>query len=312
MTIYAIGDSFTNPGYGASSSAKSYISLLNGMLGTTINNLGINGGATADLAANAYSINVIDGDKSIVELGTNDDWMYGADTAKRGYYYSAVQALIAWLALADKQKAINCGVAVGAWTNTSLYGIGKRTDTAGDTITFNVEGDVVYIGSIQYPGYTGNFSINVDGVDKGICYAHTENISTNQNMPCGPFLTRIPLQSNGLHRVTIKALGGGTCFIDWVAGSAQSIKLRVAVGNITRMTSGGYSTSTHGPSDATVKAFNLSLANAVAELIKDGLDVKLVDNNSAINTNLDLYSDGIHPNDSGHAKIAMDFYRALI
>ena len=76
------GDSFTNPGYGATAN-HSYLPTLTKMNGLAYINLGINGAQVADQITNVLATNVVSSDTTLFELGTNDHYNYGNDATKR-------------------------------------------------------------------------------------------------------------------------------------------------------------------------------------------------------------------------------------
>lgn len=306
--IYALGDSFTY-GYGATA-GHGYIPVLAKLLNKPITNLGVNGAQVPDQTQNLCNTNITTNDSSILELGTNDHWRYGSNTTKQDYYRRGIQACAAWLGLVDKQKGINNTNTTGTWQNTTSFSTGKMSQTAGSTMTWNVSGTTVYIGTIQYDGNGSSFNINIDGVDMGNFTTGTTGLLTYQNMPCGPRLLRFPNLSPGNHTVVFIALGGGYCYAEWCAGN-DSIKSPVYVLNYTHDTAAGYASCPIAVSDTTLMQFNTILASAMNELIADGLNIKLVDNNSLCFPDTDTYSDGVHPNDTGHAKIAMNLWKMM-
>lgn len=307
MTINALGDSFTY-GYGATA-GHGYVSVLSKLLNKPITNLGVSGAQVPDQTTALYGINVAAGDASILELGTNDHWRYGADPVKREYFRRGIQACAAWLGLVDRQKGVNNTATTGTWLNTSSFGIGKMSNTAGSTITWHVSGETVYLGTIQFDGNGSKFNVKIDGVDKGTYDTGTTGLNTYQNFPCGPRLLRFAGLNPGMHEVVFTALGGDYCYAEWCSGS-DSAKVPVYAANFTRDTAAGYASCPIPVSDTTMAAFNATFASAVAELIADGLDITVVDNNAIYFPDVDTYVDGVHPNDTGHAKIAMNFLRA--
>lgn len=306
MTIYALGDSFTY-GYGATS-GHGYVSVLAALLGKSITNLGVSGAQVPDQTANLCGINIMTGDASILELGTNDHWRYGADATKREYFRRGIQACAAWLGLIDKQKGVNNTITTGTWVNTASFGTGKMSNTAGSTITWHVSGTTVYVGTIQFDGNTSSFNIKIDGVDKGTFSTGTTGLLTYQSMPCGPRLLRFPGLAPGTHEIIFTALGGDYCYAEWCAGN-DSAKASVYAANFTRDTAAGYASCPISVSDTTMAAFNATFASGMSELIADGLNITQIDNNSICFPDMDTYMDGVHPNDTGHAKIAMNIYK---
>lgn len=308
MTITALGDSFTNPQYGSTTN-HGYLSVFSRLINQTIVNKGINGAQVPDQTANLCGINIVSGDKSILELGTNDHWRYGGNATKRGYYRRGIQACAAWLGLVDKQKGINNTALTGTWVNTTSFATGKMSQVAGSTLTWVVSGTTVYVGSIQFDGNGSSFNITIDGVNMGNFLTGTTGLITYQSMPCGQMLLRFPNLAAGSHTVVFTALGGGYAYAEWCAGS-DSVKAAVYVMNMTYDTTAGYAQCPTQPvSNTTFAPYNADLLSAMNELIADGLDIKFIDNNSICNPTYDTYSDGVHPNDTGHCKIAMNLFK---
>lgn len=293
------GDSVAG-GTGSSGAPSKWTTLLSSATGLSLSVHSVSGDVSADGAAAVYAAS----GESVLAYGINDARTHHP-------MRSGLQALAAWLALDTKQLAVSSGSYTGSWSNTYAYGIGKRSTTNGDTATFSVSGDVIYIGYIQQDVSNGEFSVEVDDVSCGT-FSNNEDIDTENGITYSPALARIKT-SPGSHEVKITVTSstgsGNIVYIDWVAGNDQSSFPTVLVSNILRMTQTAY--SLYGSSDGNVFDYNKQIAGLVNELNEDGLDVRLVDVCSKIGT-ADLYSDGVHPVDSGHAKIAAAFFSTLL
>lgn len=307
--IYALGDSFSNPGYGATS-GHAYLQVLANQLGQSITNYGINGGQTADQTANLCSITIGAADAGVVELGFNDMWYYGNDLNKIGYFRAGYQSILAYLATPSKQLGKNTP-SVGQWVNTPSFGIGKKTTNPGDTITFTVSGTTVYFGTIQFSGIDGSYSVTIDGVSKGTFQTNAPGMNTHLQMPCGQKVLRFAGLSSGSHSVLITAISGNV-FAEWCSGNTQANKPLVYALNITHCTAAGYAYDANTPINDTVHdTYNATISSAVQDLVSDGLNVVLVDDAALNIPSEDTYSDGVHPNDTGHCKIALKLYHAM-
>lgn len=316
----AFGDSFTS-GEGASAPANAYTALIAAARGWTATNHGTSGDMVADHADDVFALSVADGTQSTLLLGTNDQRHYTTNTYKQGAFKAGHMALAAWLAIPNARKVNGRAPdsSTGTWTDMSVYGSwGRQSIVGGSTITYTVYGSVVYVCSVLQNSINATFTVTIDGVVRG----------TYQCMPGGgatitsvngrtymPQLIRIPGLSEGAHTVVITVGTASTSnpvYIVWVAGNlghATKDGPNVWVGNIHRYTPSGY--STYGGSDATVAIFNDAIRQNCETLADDGLNVALCDSGARLSPSTDLYSDGVHPDDSGHALIAAAFLEQM-
>ena len=307
--IYVFGDSFSNPGYGATS-GHAYLQVLSNSLGLSIYNYGMNSAQIADQTANICSISILPGDVSILELGTNDLWYYGNNSTKLSYFKTAYKAALVFLSTPVKQLGKNAP-SVGQWVNTPSFGIGKKTTNPGDYITFTVSGTTVYVGSIQYSGIDGSYSISIDGVSKGVFQTNAPGMATHLGMPCGQRSLRFAGLNSGSHSVVMTAISG-VVFAEWCAGNDQLDKPPVYALNLTHFTASGYAYDSNTPiNDDVLNMYNSAIAAMVSTISADGLNVNLVDVAGLNIPSEDTYSDGVHPNDTGHCKLAMKLYHAM-
>lgn len=310
--IYVLGDSISYPGYGASA-WHGYVPVLQQLLNSQVSNLSAPGYMTADQTTNLCSISVVAGDTSIVELGTNDHWVYKDNVTQQGYFQGGLLAVVAYLATPQKLYGKNAAAAdmTGAWSNTPSFGIGKMTDAIGSSIKFRVAGEAVYLGTIQFDGVYGEFTVTIDGVPHGSYQTNAPGLTTLNAMPCGQRVLRFAGLPSGEHEVVVSMTSGQYVFAEWCAGSAQDGLSPVYVCNITGMTPACYA-SRPPLSAATLQVYNDILGTVVTTLTLDGLPVSLVDNSSIFFPGSDTYSDGLHPNDTGHAKLAMNIRAAIL
>lgn len=310
--IYVFGDSFSNPGYGATT-GHGYVSVLQRLLGSpAVMNYGINGGQVADQTTNLCSVNIAGGDRSIVELGTNDHIVYKTDAIKMGYYTGGLRAVLAYLATPNKIRGRDVPAVdvVGNWQNTPSFGIGRMATAAGSRITFRVSGTTVYLGTIQFDGIYGEFSVTIDGANMGTFEVNAPGMMTQLNMPCGQRTLRFAGLTAGTHEVVMTMTGGQYIYAEWCAGNDQSQLPAVYACDITRMTAPTY--AARPPlSDGTVQQYNSIISSIIGDLCADGLNVTLVDNSSIFYPDVDTYADGLHPNDTGHCKLAMNLFKAM-
>lgn len=311
MTYYCFGDSIPD-GTGASVEANKWRNVLASQLSVSITNLAHGGDMVGDQTNEVYSVATGAGGVSLIQLGVNDQRVYGESATKQAYFRDGLRNHIAWLALASKQTARSVGGETGSWANTGILGIGRSSTAVNSTKTFTVSGTSVYVGLIivDTAGAAGTYEIRVDGTLMGSYSANAPGVSTTLQGSPYPYnerLHRFAGLSNGAHTVQVKMTGPSNLYVQWAAGNAQSVFPRVFVGNIIRPN--GYQ---WGGSLANIQAYNADTAQTVADLRADGLDVTLVDLYSAIDPATDLHADNLHPNDAGHAKIAAAFRSAIV
>lgn len=319
FTIF--GDSFT-VGVGASVSTNRFSDLVAAARGWTQTNEGTNGDMVADKAVEVLAKVIGDGSQSLLMLGTNDHRTYTTDINKQFYFSQGYAALLAWLAIPDsrKQKGQDATSETGTWTDTSVYGgaLGRQSIVPTSTITLKTYGTVAYVCTLVQNAISATFSVSIDGVAAGTYQCMPgggATITTINGATFGPALIRIPGLSEGEHTVVITVLTASTAnpvYVLWAAGNQGNYTKdgpNVWVSNVPRFTAGGY--SVNGGSDATVTAFNKIIRRIVQNLSTDGLNLALADSAARLNTATDLDTDGVHPDDSGHAVIAEAFLEAI-
>lgn len=322
--LTAFGDSITQ-GTGAgvggapSDDAHAFLNIIGASKGFTIFNKALGLSMISDQALKIFGESLVDrqGRNFLVQLGTNDQRIYKTDTTKRDIFQKAHLGILAYLAIpAGKNKFIgqsNYPVYSGTFSNTTINGsIGKKTTTAGDTITLYLFGSAIYLGFIRQVSNTAAFSVTIDGVSVG-------NIS--MNVPTGtslatpltsgndyaPGVARFGSLSNTLHTVVLTAVPGasGTCYFDWAGGIGDVRRIsqpNVWVGNIPKFSSAA--NTSYGTSDANVAAYNGFIKDNIKTLQSDLLGVYPVEITSIIDPTTDLVSDGVHPGDNGNQKMA--------
>jgi lysophospholipase L1-like esterase len=306
MSYRAFGDSVTE-GYNATSASFAWVNVLGAAIGQTIVNLGKAGDMVPDKADEVYGTSAAAGDVSLLTLGINDQRIYGSDAVKRGYFERGLLAEAVWLATGARQTGISVAAETGTWENTQVYGIGRCARTAGSTKTFQVAGTTIYLGYILQNGQAGAFDVLIDGVSMGsFVTSASPPMTTYHGLSYGPQALRFAGLSAGVHTVQVVVSAGDRVYVDWVAGNEQAVKPRVLIGTVLRALS-----YVNGGSDANVDAYNTAIASIVTALQADGLNVTLVDLHAALNITSDLDTDGLHPNNAGHGKIAAAYQSAL-
>jgi lysophospholipase L1-like esterase len=321
-TLVAFGDSIT-AGSSATTLANQYPSKIAAAKGWTLNNLGVSGMRMNDPAMidNMYAQVVTGGNYTLLS-GVNDARTGGTNLVLADTFRGCLQAGIAWLAIPDayKVKAANATRA-GTWaTNGTISNSMDYTSTTnGSTITAKVRGTTAYVGYIRSAAPLGVFNVTIDGVDMG-------NVNTSYSTPTrqagdlgayAQYLLRYPNLTPGEHTIVItvtSATGAGNAvYIDWFGGNGfhrDAMSPSVWVGNCLRASDAYYSANPPH-SEASASLYNSMINEAINSLAKDGLQVCLVDVVDQQDRAADLAADGLHPNDTGHDKIAQLFLRKM-
>lgn len=311
MTYQAFGDSIT-AGQSAAS-GRGYVNQLAQALGVPVQNNGVSGHCAADQAAAIYATSIATGDVSTFMIGTNDQMKYGTDPAKRAAFKSALLAELAWLAMPNKTTARNAAVTyTGSWADTP-GSIGRWSYTNGDTASFSITGDTVFLGFLVHDTQYSTADIYVDGVKKTTFNGHAPGVATKVTPPTlyAPALVILTGLGAGTHTVQIvitSASGSpNKLFFDWFATPNAGAKVIMA--SLHRLTASGY--STYGGSEENVLDYMSATHEAVEMLAAYGLDIEFIDNIGTLMPANDLVSDGVHPNSVGHYKIAQKFLPAM-
>lgn len=318
----AYGDSITVGFYASNQSTTAYIALLAASRGWTVTNHAVGNSMVMDQTGPIFQKAIAAGSQCTLMLGTNDMRTYQGNVGKRAAFKMGHMALAAWLAIPDANKTYGRnGTKVGTWANSggNLSTTGGFSSTSGATNTFTVYGTTVYVcmAMIDPSVYsaTGAYTVTIDGVVYSgyttLPGGSASILSVLGETVC-PVLLRFPGLSEGAHTVVVTASSTDPVVVAWVAanqGNRTKDGPNVWVGNTPRMNATGY--SGFGGSDADVAAWNQMIRSNIDTLAGDGLNVALVDLASQMNTTTDLYIDGLHPDDDGHAVIAAAFEEAI-
>lgn len=315
-TYVAFGDSITQ-GYNATTTPNQYPSLIAAAKGASLTNKGVSGMRMNDPAMidNMYA-ETVDNTKLYTLLsGVNDARTAGTNATLIDSFRGCLLAGIAWLAIPEiyKVRAANA-TRTGTWANQpSIYGgLDYVSTTNGSTISAKVRGNTVYIGMIRAVS-AGTFSVVIDGVTYGsyITNVTTPTRQAGDGSAYGAYLLRFPGLAYGEHTVTVTVTSAtnaaNSVYIDWFGGNGflqDPNGPAVYVGNCLRA-SDAYYAANSPHSEAGVQAHNLVINDAINSLARDGLNVCLVD----VVSQQDRadYTDGLHPNDQGHARLATMF-----
>lgn len=308
MNNRATGDSIT-AGTGASVSANSYVNRLGTWL-PAFQNFGVSTRMALDASGTLYSLSpaVAAGDTSIVMFGTNDEAQYATDAAKLDYYIDAMRGHAIYQSAVTKAATSANGVTyTGSWSGAAFSSYG--TQTAGDKASFNITGESVALGMLcQYPN-TSTFQVKIDSVVKGTYSTGGANIDTILGQAYGVMCLAFGSLGAGTHTVEIDVLTGGTNQVTYLQWFSDCTPLAKVILNNTPHALTFIGALSNG-SVANINTYNSALAALGTELQGYGLDVTVVDVCSLL-TISDISADGVHPNDSGHLKIATADYTAI-
>lgn len=316
QSISAFGDSQTEATYTAS--ANRWRTILATSLGQTITSYVHGGDQVGDqlpfvIARPAPSAT----DTSIIFLGTNHQ-KQGVNATKQGYFKDGERSLILQRALATKQPAASVAGEVGTWAGTGLWpSFGRASTAVGSTKTFTVSGSTVYLGMliVDTAGGAGTYEVKIDGGTAQSFNSSASGLTSPNGYPYSERAHRWAGLSSGSHTIEVKMTGASSLYVQWAGGNSQTVKPKVYVANIPRMSSStapGMGYAAWGGSTPNVQSYNTDIAAVVAELISDGLDVTLVDIYNAVNDTTDLHTaDGLHLSDAGHVKVAAAFLTAM-
>lgn len=292
-----LGDSLSI-GYAASAPAKTWHSLLSSAMGWTFNVMGVSGSMTADLAAQMYGQTVASGDLAILRVGTNDARHVGSSSASmHEIYRRGLRAALAWLVFDMKKAKTSAVTYTGAWDETYVYGIGRRSTTNGSKAAFSVAGTSVFINMIYQDVSTGQFKVTIDGVSKGTFSCAAPGFSAvSSGVTYGPMGLRFDGLTDATHAVEIEVVSPtgapNYVYFDAYGGNAPHASAIVCkIPNAASYPSGG--------SNALTADYNAIIDSVASEF---GAVVSVVDLNTG-RTAAD--TDGsYHENDSGQAKTA--------
>lgn len=307
MVLFASGDSIT---VGANVSAgQRYVNILADELEATVSSFAVGGEQAADQSKRSQTAALSSDDKAVILIGTNDHRIYDLSIAKREHYRNFLRRLIGNYVQPQRVSARST-VRTGTWGNSDSL-TGMHSGANGSTMTATVSGRYVSIGYIihDYAACVGGVAkVYVDGVCAGSysCDGYTDHMETSHGGKWGCAQFNHDTGVDGPHEVQIvnDSPNRTRIYVDDIRGSDQPFSPRVVVGTIPPCTAAAYINS--GSSEANVVAYNIVVAEVVAEFAGMGFNVGMADVFSALDTATD-FSDGVHPNAAGQAKIAAAF-----
>lgn len=248
---------------------------------------------SAPIPFGLYGLNVV----------LNDISRYKDDAGKKEYFRTALRAVIAWAALPDKKtgRGTQAGITFsGTWVDSPTPNTcGKYTTQNGASASATVSGDTVFVGvsAGDYADMGESINVTIDGVSKGTFSVKVPGVTTWLNQ----WWSRVAWKFTGLgagnHTVVVtqNSPNGKFLHLDWIAGSDQTTKTRVQVGNVTKCSAAWYAGS--GVTEAMISDYNSIIADVVAEFPY----ARLVDLFSVWDAAAYLQADGAHWNETGHA-----------
>lgn len=303
---------------GASVPAKGANAMLVAALGVTADNHSVSGAMVPDLAAAVYAKAVTGESFSKLFCGVNEHWFYAGHSVQLYEYFgSAFAAMLGYLAIPNgANKIFPAGggvVETGSWSNTPVYGKGRKSSVAGSTIAATVFGDAVLINYIVQDGCLGAFNLKVDGIDHGNfnCFLSSPMV-TSLGAPYGPASVLVDGLADGPHEVLITVISStapvAAVYIDMIAGlGGCDCGPLVLTANTPRMTDAAYASS--NSSDGNVIRLNQIFSEVVSRLKASGADIKVSDYYSISRANLD--NTGAHFADEGQRLMCLADQAAL-
>lgn len=313
MVRIAVGDS-NSLGHGLARPGDSFVNIVKQEAWPDLETLALRGATVFDRATEIYAREVRPGDEAMIMLGTNDTWNFGESGLPS--YRRALPALLAWLAIKTEDKLTARDPAVsysGQWSETSVYGHGKKSDRTGATATFRMSGDVIYLGMIQKDRSIGKpmdgiAEIHVDG---RLCQSHATQSGIGKSPTLkrgyGPSLVRLEDLGEGEHEIQIKVVSDGPrgmVYFDWAAPAVGAADVYVATppDMLPRFL------NDQGVPLNVAEDYQGAVRDVVEMLSMDGLGVHLVETANLLKPNHFVPDGtGVLPTEAGHQLIADAF-----
>lgn len=327
---WAAGDSFT-VGNGASPTAKAYVNVLGSSLGAEgINNIGVSGTGVYTAVADLYNLGT-----TLPSTGSLATWMAGFNDLRRGgaatktlaKIQQCLNAFVAcWLSTKNVAADDASVTPSGSWTTFAPSGAITRggvigghalSGSTGATLSWTFSGDSLVIGTWASDGSThvyGPATITVDGTVvttanyNGLTDGIADSAYDNTQVPAALVLRGL---GSGSHTVVVAPTTSSPFIVDYFAtlqaiGSAQPILCAMPC----RMNATGYAQAPALASDSVMA----TAAASILAILDQWVDfpVRAVFPNAYYNLATDVYTDNIHPNNSGHGHLAQAFRAALL
>lgn len=305
--LQAFGDSIVY-GMGASTPAHCWVRRLP-------INFGVPGWQAADVANQVISVTPEPSCSYAIAVGANDVYKYRDNATKQGYFRQCLTAILAWLSAPVKTHTSVLS-RTGAWHRTSelVNSFGLASSTPGGQLFATVTGPRLYVGYTIQDFYltTGTAVVRVNGQEVGTFTCSGQGMTTH----AGPglnkywgaaaqvFATGLAEGESGHVEIENTSALGTYFYCDWLASACQPAP-RLLVGNVLERTAAAYAANQLTP--GMTAAYNAIITDVLTEFP----NARLVDNHAAIDPLVHL-ADGVHPNDAGHALLAINFRAAAL
>jgi lysophospholipase L1-like esterase len=323
-TYTPFGDSIT-AGTGASVQANAYAYLLSSTL--TASNLlqyAHGGDMAADMAytraLNWATPRNVGTPMQTLMVGTNEGFYKGVGTYEN-VYKANLGAAITWLTIPVESKSLaqgaNCTVTAGTFAAESgvtvLNDTVRASTTNGSALscTITTSGGPVYAWYVQSDSDGGTFNASIDGgATTGYTTASTPTIATQNGGTRGVNYIRFSGLTAGPHTVLFtvtSATGAGNSVHIYGLGTP----LTQPIFNSPRLFVGGVPYELADAASASTAAYNADALSVVNTFAADGLPVAFVDVRQYVKGLAAEMFDTLHPNDTGHRRLANAFLAGL-
>lgn len=303
---------------GDSLSVNGIASQLADWYGWRLNITAKGGDAAADQANCAFRFSPAQGDIFTCWTGTNDNFLCGTDSNKKSVSQSAHLSMLLQLATKEGSNKVRAAsmTATGTWASGAADTdvLARNSSTNGSTLSCSVTGTTVALVGWQAASFTGQFSVTIDGVNKGTFSSAIPGgaVPSNQGKPFAPFAQLFTGLSNAAHTVVIAVTSatGASAVVDisFVAGYGSTINSSdplVVTANIYDLGSTG--NTLNGTTSANIAAYSALISANVTTARGIGLNVKIVDAASIVQVSDINTTDRIHLIQSGYLKVRDGF-----
>jgi hypothetical protein len=315
--LVLFGDSITG-GAGASSPTNAYAYLLCAAQNLREWDYAISGSQISDELANIYSSVASRLNIRLILTGYNDMRNLGIYQPFLLHYQGCLLTALAWGSLPPGLAAWPTANPTAGWTNTTIYGLTNRyvaASAAGATYSLTLSGRYFFIELVRLGHGGGTCSVSLDGVLQTNVALSGGSLDYMEN-PDSSTMIILSSATNAQHQVAVSCLGDGLATLGWSAGwDGATPGTLFYCGNCLRMPEVSYvqpgDPAISNGSDRAVSEFNALIQQACQSLASIGLPTWYVDISSHYDPTTMVSSDGIQPNDLGHATIASVFLEYL-
>lgn len=299
---------------GASSPARGSNVMAAAALDVTLDNHSVSGGMVPDVTGAIYAKAVTSQSLSKLFFWVNEHSFY--PPSLYDYAGSAMAAALAHLAIPDSAKIFPAAGGVtetGTWSNTAVYGKGRKSTVNGSTLSAVVNGRAIAINYIVQDGTSGVFNLKIDGADYGnFNNFEASAMASKLGIPYGPACVLVDGLAPGSHTVLMTVISptgaNAAVYIDMIAGLGGNASMPIVIApNCPRMSDAAYSAI--GGSDAGVLRCNQIHAETVNRFKALGCNIYVPDYYSIDRACLD--NSGSHFGNEGHRLMSLADLKAL-